>query len=201
MCRWLAVGKAPAAGSTSRAPRPANATADQPQASASASSQSAGNGPPQPQQQAASSGMADPSRWLSTEGYNTLKWQVRSLLCDVLPLSCQCMPFHRWGHIELSPMCASMFRFNCAAHVGARPEVCALCSGTALVTPVLCFLFHRSSAATLLASSVRHIPRSCSEASGDCWEVSQAIVGPASAGKDEQVQRQQLHVGEGKAGA
>lgn len=39
------------------------------------------------QQQPSSTGMADPSRWLSQEGLNTLKWQVCSLSV-VHPQSC-----------------------------------------------------------------------------------------------------------------
>ncbi|CAL5229022.1 g12268 [Coccomyxa viridis] len=73
--RWLAVGKAPAAGAASATSQAADAS--KLPASAGAASQAAGEGQPQAPQQAAPSGMADPSRWLSEEGYNTLKWQAR----------------------------------------------------------------------------------------------------------------------------
>ncbi len=90
MCRWLAVGKAPAAGAAKAAPQAADAS--KLQASAGAASQAAGEGQQQAPQQAAPSGMADPSRWLSEEGYNTLKWQVCSCLFRDIPgISCSCM--------------------------------------------------------------------------------------------------------------
>ena len=90
MCRWLAVGKAPAAGAASATSQAADAS--KLPASAGAASQAAGEGQPQAPQQAAPSGMADPSRWLSEEGYNTLKWQVCSYTFRlILHLSCSRM--------------------------------------------------------------------------------------------------------------
>lgn len=72
--RWLAVGKTPAAGGVGGVTQAADFGELQP--STGVELQAAGNGQQQTQQQAAPSGMADPSRWLSEEGYNTLKWQV-----------------------------------------------------------------------------------------------------------------------------
>lgn len=68
VCRWLAVGKAPE-GATNGA--------------AGAASQQAGQQSSQPQ--APPAGVADPSRWLSRESMNALRWQVCMLL---IPSSC-----------------------------------------------------------------------------------------------------------------
>ena len=68
VCRWLAVGKAPEGatnGAAGAAPQQAGQQSSQPQA------------PP--------AGVADPSRWLSRESMNALRWQVCTLL---VPSSC-----------------------------------------------------------------------------------------------------------------
>ena len=88
------MGKAPAAGGVSGAMQAADSGELQP--STGTASQAAGDGQQQTQQQAALSGMAAPSRWLSEQGYNTLKWQVCSIYsCCLLTSSCSCLPFRK----------------------------------------------------------------------------------------------------------